>query len=75
MPPRTRQELRAERPRGSQGFPIPQCIDWEHPENNVYHFTEELEVSGRETTRRPDLASLSGILSSAFEGDARLARD
>ena len=32
-------------------------IDWEHPENNVYHVTEEFEVlrSGRSDTYRPDI--------------------
>ena len=32
-------------------------IDWEHPENNVYHVTEEfvVERSGSHETRRPDI--------------------
>ena len=32
-------------------------IDWEHPENNVYHVTEEfvVERSGSQETRRPDI--------------------
>ena len=32
-------------------------IDWEHPENNAYHVTEEfvVERSGSEETRRPDI--------------------
>ena len=32
-------------------------IDWNHPENNVYHVTEEfvVERSGSKETRRPDL--------------------
>ena len=32
-------------------------IDWEHPENNAYHVTEEfvVERSGSQETRRPDL--------------------
>lgn len=32
-------------------------IDWEYPENNVYHLTEEFEVlrSGRSDTYRPDI--------------------
>ena len=32
-------------------------IDWEHPENNVYHVTEEFSVerSGSKQTRRPDI--------------------
>lgn len=32
-------------------------IDWEHPENNVYHVTEEFEVErpGSHRTRRPDI--------------------
>jgi type I restriction enzyme, R subunit len=34
-----------------------QYIDWEHPENNVYHVTDEFEVERRNSTatRRPDL--------------------
>jgi type I restriction enzyme R subunit len=34
-----------------------QYIDWEHPENNVYHVTEEFEVeaAGTTETRRPDI--------------------
>ncbi len=30
-------------------------IDWQHPENNVYHLAEEFEVTGLRETRRPDL--------------------
>lgn len=32
-------------------------IDWEHPENNVYHLTEEFSVEreGSHQTRRPDI--------------------
>ena len=30
-------------------------IDWEHPENNVYHVTEEFRVEGTHETRRPDV--------------------
>lgn len=32
-------------------------IDWEHPENNVYHVTEEFSVekTGSHETRRPDI--------------------
>lgn len=32
-------------------------VDWEHPERNVYHVTEEFEVqrSGSQETRRPDV--------------------
>ncbi len=34
-----------------------QYIDWEHPENNVYHVTDEFEVerTGSHELRRPDL--------------------
>jgi type I restriction enzyme R subunit len=34
-----------------------QYIDWEHPERNVYHVTEEFEVeaAGTTETRRPDI--------------------
>lgn len=30
-------------------------IDWENPENNVYHITDEFEVSGLHKTRKPDI--------------------
>lgn len=30
-------------------------IDWEHPEKNVYHVTDEFEVKGLEKTRYPDI--------------------
>lgn len=30
-------------------------IDWENPQNNVYHVTEEFVVEGLKETRRPDL--------------------
>lgn len=30
-------------------------IDWQHPENNVYHVTEEFVVEGLKSPRRPDL--------------------
>ncbi|WP_035085232.1 type I restriction endonuclease subunit R [Aquimarina latercula] len=30
-------------------------IDWEHPENNVFHVTEEFEVEGGKGKRRPDI--------------------
>lgn len=35
-------------------------IDWDHPENNVYHVTEEYEVeaAGTTDTRRPDIVCL-----------------
>ncbi len=39
-------------------------VDWEHPENNRFHITEELEVeaSGTTATRRPDLVGfVNGI--------------
>ncbi len=34
-----------------------QIIDWKHPENNVYHFTEEMEVENSQGTgkRIPDI--------------------
>ena len=32
-----------------------QYVDWENPENNVYHVTQEFEVDGLNETRRPDL--------------------
>ena len=42
---------------GKKANPTIQIIDWEHPENNVYHFTEELEVENSQGTgkRIPDI--------------------
>ena len=39
-----------------RGFSL-QYIDWQHPENNVYHVTDEfsVEVKGSKQTRRPDI--------------------
>ncbi len=39
-----------------RGFSL-QYIDWDHPENNVYHVTDEftVEVRGSKQTRRPDI--------------------
>jgi type I restriction enzyme R subunit len=39
-------------------------VDWEHPENNTFHITEEFEVeaAGTTETRRPDLVGfINGI--------------
>jgi type I restriction enzyme R subunit len=30
-------------------------VDWENPENNVYHVTDEFEIKGKNKTRRIDL--------------------
>lgn len=42
---------------GKKANPTIQIIDWEHPENNVYHFTEEMEVENSQGTgkRIPDI--------------------
>lgn len=42
---------------GKKANPTIQIIDWEHPDNNVYHFTEELEVENSQGTgkRIPDI--------------------
>ncbi|MGI9281483.1 MAG: type I restriction endonuclease subunit R [Endozoicomonas sp.] len=42
---------------GKKASPTIQIIDWEHPEKNVYHFTEELEVENSQGTgkRIPDI--------------------
>ncbi|MGF1760448.1 HsdR family type I site-specific deoxyribonuclease [Photobacterium sagamiensis] len=42
---------------GKKANPTIQIIDWEAPENNVYHFTEELEVENTHGTgkRIPDV--------------------
>ena len=39
-----------------RGFSL-QYIDWQHPENNVYHVTDEFTVAvkGSKQTRRPDM--------------------
>ena len=40
----------------TKSFPL-QYIDWKHPENNVYHVTEEFSVerTGSHEARRPDI--------------------
>lgn len=38
----------------SKGFTL-KYIDWQHPENNSFHITEEFEVEGINGKRRPDL--------------------
>ncbi|WP_426710107.1 type I restriction endonuclease [Enterobacter cloacae complex sp. 284J4] len=42
---------------GKKVVPTIALIDWEHPENNQFHFTEEFTVlrSGGVETRRPDI--------------------
>ncbi|MGE9111220.1 type I restriction endonuclease subunit R [Escherichia coli] len=42
---------------GKKVNPTIALIDWEHPENNQFHFTEEFKVlrSGGVETRRPDI--------------------
>ncbi|WP_263080639.1 HsdR family type I site-specific deoxyribonuclease [Endozoicomonas sp. Mp262] len=42
---------------GKKASPTIQVIDWENPDNNVYHFTEELEVENSQGTgkRIPDI--------------------
>ncbi|NJA68439.1 type I restriction endonuclease subunit R, partial [Escherichia coli] len=42
---------------GKKVNPTIALIDWEHPENNQFHFTEEFTVlrSGGVETRRPDI--------------------
>lgn len=45
-------------------------IDWEHPENNVYHVTDEfvVDASGTTDTRRPDIVLfVNGIPFSVIE--------
>lgn len=45
-------------------------VDWEHPENNVYHVTEEFAVerAGSHETRRPDIVIfVNGIPFGVFE--------
>lgn len=37
-----------------KSFPF-KYIDWENPENNVYHVTDEFEVKGKQKTRRIDV--------------------
>ncbi len=47
-------------------------IDWEHPENNVYHVTDEYIVEGVDSTRRPDLVLfINGIPFCVLENKRR----
>ena len=47
-------------------------IDWENPENNLYHITEEFEVEGAKDKRRPDLVLfVNGIPFAILENKRR----
>jgi hypothetical protein len=52
-------------------------VDWEHPENNLYHVTEEfaVEATGSTDTRRPDMCATSTVsLSSSSSASPRRCR-
>src|SRR5699024_3477281 len=50
-----------------KSFPF-KYIDWENPEKNVYHVTDELEIKGKNKVRRVDIVLLvNGITFVAIE--------
>jgi type I restriction enzyme R subunit len=47
-------------------------VDWEHPENNVYHVTDEFEIKGKTKVRRVDIVLfVNGIPFVAIENKRR----
>lgn len=54
-----------------KSFPF-RYIDWEHPENNVYHVTDEFEIKGKAQIRRVDIVLfVNGIPFVAIENKRR----
>jgi type I restriction enzyme R subunit len=54
-----------------KSFPF-KYIDWEHPENNVYHVTDEFEIKGKAQVRRVDIVLfVNGIPFVAIENKRR----
>src|SRR5690625_2034894 len=54
-----------------KSFPF-KYIDWEHPENNVYHVTDEFEIKGKAQIRRVDIVLfVNGIPFVAIENKRR----
>lgn len=54
-----------------KSFPF-NYVDWEHPENNVYHVTDEFEIKGKTQVRRVDIVLfVNGIPFVAIENKRR----
>lgn len=54
-----------------KSFPF-KYIDWEYPENNVYHVTDEFEIKGKAQVRRVDIVLfVNGIPFVAIENKRR----
>ncbi|MFH5885317.1 type I restriction endonuclease subunit R [Halalkalibaculum sp. DA3122] len=58
-----------------KSFPF-KYVDWENPENNVYHVTDEFEIKGKHKTRRIDIVLfVNGIPFCAIECKRRDKKD
>jgi len=58
-----------------KSFPF-KYVDWENPENNVYHVTDEFEIKGKQQTRRIDIVLfVNGIPFGAIECKRRDKKD
>jgi len=54
-----------------KSFPF-KYVDWEHPENNVFHVTDEFEIKGKQKVRRVDIVLfVNGIPFVAIENKRR----
>lgn len=54
-----------------KSFPF-NYVDWEHPENNVFHVTDEFEIKGKHKVRRVDIVIfVNGIPFVAIENKRR----
>lgn len=54
-----------------KSFPF-NYVDWEHPENNVFHVTDEFEIKGKHKIRRVDIVLfVNGIPFVAIENKRR----
>ncbi len=54
-----------------KSFPF-NYVDWEHPENNVFHVTDEFEIKGKHKVRRVDIVLfVNGIPFVAIENKRR----
>jgi type I site-specific restriction-modification system R (restriction) subunit len=54
-----------------KSFPF-NYVDWEHPENNVFHVTDEFEIKGKQKVRRVDIVLfVNGIPFVAIENKRR----
>jgi type I restriction enzyme R subunit len=58
-----------------KSFPF-KYVDWENPENNIFHVTDEFEIKGKQQTRRIDVVLfVNGIPFGAIECKRRDKKD